>query len=101
MALIRWLSRLASRDLPGTVGPLLVAQGFVIDAEVTSEVQVFATDPQHAPIPMDQRVSCLAQWTDRRAGEIQIELRSSEPMLKRDTRCGAAASRLRHLIPPH
>lgn len=100
MAMIRWLSQLPSRDLPGTMRPMVMAIGFVIHDEVSSEMQLYATDPLDVEIHADQRVSLLVQWSDRSSGESEIELRSSEPMLKPHTRCEAAASQLKSMIQP-
>lgn len=78
----------------------IVDLGMVIDPSVSSSQQVYAIDALVGEITRHSRVKLIASWTDRPAGELQIEVISDEPMLLQGTRCERMATALQKVFPP-
>jgi len=74
--------------------------GLEIDPLVSSEMQVFASDPAGSTAAYGCRIKVFATWTDRLAGEVQFEVMSDEPMLRVGTRCELTAMALQAVFPP-
>jgi len=100
MALFHWLLRLPpDTDLASYVAPAIQEAGLVLDSELSNQVQVVAQDPVDAGLHHDCRVLLMINWTNRANGELVVEVRSAEPMLKRETRCAQIAAALQALLP--
>ena len=99
MAIVQWLERIEAPSLSETFAPLVQELQLEYLASVSSDSQLYATTPpakvSRANSP---RVSVLVMWTDRRGQEVQIEVRSDEPMLRPRTHCEHIAEKLRGLL---
>lgn len=102
MALFHWLLQVPpGTDLAAYVEPAIRQAGLVLDAELSSQVQIVAQDPIDAGFHHGSRVLLMMNWTNRRTGELVVEVRSSEPMLKHQTRCEQISTVLQRLLPSH
>ena len=99
MALFEWHTRLRSDNLERELRQGIESLGLVVDESTTSHAQLFACDPHDHRIHYAHRVSVIAAWTNQRSGEVKIEVRSQEPMLKKETRCQTLATALQRLFP--
>ena len=100
MALFKWLAATQESCLLSLMQDQIVDLGMVIDPSVSSSQQVYAIDALISEISHHCRVKLIAAWTDRAAGELQIELISDEPMLLQGTRCERMATALQKVFPP-
>jgi len=100
VALFQWVARLSddlnSDALAGVLQPL----GLDVDPDFTSQAQVVLRDRHGEPRTLDSRVTVMASIVNRARQEIQLEVRSSEPMLSRGTRCERVAASIKLLFPP-
>ena len=94
MALVSWITRVDGDGLLDALADSLQQLGLVVDGSVSTPSQVLAADAPNCGLPMDQRVTVLASWNCSRSRECQLEVRSSEPQLRRDTRCQQIARQL-------
>lgn len=101
MALYRWIStKVSSWELESSLETVLKNTGLAVDSEISNEYQLLAKDAEDSSIPYSQRVNVIVSWNDRLRGEIQIEVRSSEPLLRKGTRCELIANTIREAMPP-
>ena len=100
MALFHWLLEVPpDTDLTSYVSPAIAQAGLVLDADLSNQVQIVAQDPLDAGLPHTSRVLLMMNWTNRAKGELVVEVRSAEPMLKRETRCEQISTALQQLLP--
>lgn len=95
MAFFKWLSTIDGDCVTSALQPLIADLGLVLDAELCHQAQLYALEPIQQGIHHQERVTVLATWSDRHCGEVQIEVRSGEPLLRPTTRCEQIASGLR------
>jgi len=94
LALFKWLLPIApSTDLK-SFDPLVEALGFEIDQSISSQYQRYASDPSTQKVEHSSRVSILIMRCNKDSSDITIEVRSSEPMLRKNTRCELKAKEL-------
>lgn len=98
MAAVRWLLHTEEPCLMSLVCRHISSYGLVIDSSVSSALQVFASDPPGSDVPHSSRLKLIASWTDREAGEAQIEIISDEPMVAKGTRCETVSDSLKRSI---
>jgi len=99
VAIFQWVEQLETSSLADVFTPLLDVLGLDAVAAVTSDVQWYAVTPLAQISSLQRpRVSVLVTWSDRRAREVQIEVRSDEPMLRSGTSCEQVAEQLRELL---
>ena len=100
MALFHWLLQIPpGEDLASTIEPAIQQAGLVLDAEHSTTAQIVAHDPIDAGVHHASRVLLMISWTNRPKGELVVEVRSAEPMLKRQTRCEQVSAALQRLLP--
>lgn len=99
MALFEWHTTLQAQDLCSQLRAGITSLGLVIDPLTSNHVQLFASDPVDTPMRHASRVTVLAAWTNQAQGEVKIEVRSQEPMLRKGTRCETTALALQRLFP--
>jgi hypothetical protein len=99
MALFEWHTNLRSDNLQSELRNGIESLGLVVDESATSHAQLFACDPHDQGIHYAERVSVIAAWTNQRSGEVKIEVRSQEPLLRKQTRCQTLAAALQQLFP--
>ncbi len=100
MALFKWLAETQQNCLLTLLQDQIVALGMAVDSSVSNSQQVYAVDTQSREISHSSRVKLIASWTDRSAGELQIEVMSDEPLLLQGTRCERMATALQRAFPP-
>ena len=100
MAVFKWLTRISGENLIEAVQQDLESIGLVINHEVSSCCQLYAVDPATGRLQPGQRVQVIATWSDRPSGEILIEVRSDEPMLRPQSRCERLAKQLQASLEP-
>lgn len=99
VANFQWFEQLETSSLAEVFTPLLDPLGLDAVSAVTSDVQWYAVTPLAQVAALQRpRVSVLVTWSDRRAREVQIEVRSDEPMLRTGTSCEQVAEQLRQLL---
>jgi hypothetical protein len=74
--------------------PPIEALGFEVDQHISSQYQLYALDPATSKVEIDSRVSILITRCNKDSRDITIEVRSSEPMLRKNTRCELKAKAL-------
>lgn len=99
MALFAWLTTVQSLDEGSALADGIASLGLKIDPAASSSAQLFASDPVDAPLRLSMRVTVLASWSNQSSGEVKIEVRSAEPMLRYGTRCEMTANALRQMFP--
>lgn len=100
MALYTWLSSPPGECLFDHFGQVLDDLGLQICQEASSEQQIFATEVATAGMLQSNKVNVTVSWASSSKRTCQVEVRSSEPMFKRDTRCEKLAEALRSHAPP-
>jgi hypothetical protein len=100
MALFKWLAETEESCLLALLRDRVVDLGVAVDGSVSNSLQVYAVDSQSGVTSHHERVKLIASWTDRSAGELQIEVMSDEPLLLRGTRCEQMATALQGVFPP-
>ena len=94
MARFSWIARLDHDQLSAGLSQPLQQLGLELDDQVSSSSQLLARDQVDCRIPLAARVTVLASWNCSRSREYQVEVRSSEPQLRRGTRCEQIATEL-------
>ena len=99
MAVVQWIEKLDSASIADVFDPLIEALGLELVGLARRDLQLFAVTPlARAPLLRSARVSVLVIWSDRRAHEVHIEVRSDEPMIRAGTSCEQVAQQLRQLL---
>ncbi len=98
MALYTWLSSTSGDCLRSLFEPAFRELGLKILQEASGDHQIYAEDSFVQGVPHSSRVNVLVSWTSAEKCQFQIEVRSSEAMLKRGTRCEIVAAALRNFV---
>jgi hypothetical protein len=72
----------------------------VISKEISNGYQLYASDRLGAELKPESQVKVLVSWASRNPQELQVEVRSHEPLLRSGTRCEHIAIALKRLLPP-
>ena len=99
MALYTWLSSIPKPPLAESFAGAFEELGFKILEEASGEHQIYAEEIAISSHPHTSRVNVLVCWTCASKIQCQIEVRSSEAMLKRGTRCEEVATALKTFAP--
>ena len=100
MALYRWISQGPDRErLQGSVVEQLTRLGLRVQPALSTESQLVAKDPDDGSQPIMARVTVLLSRLSRGGHEWQVEVRSSESMARRATRCALVADSLQRVLP--
>ena len=94
MALFKWLIPISPNTELKSFDAVIEALGFEIDQSISSQYQLYATDPAISKVEIDSRVSILITRCNKDSCDFTIEVRSSEPMLRKNTRCELKAKEL-------
>ena len=101
MALYSWLSAPSSDSLSDYFSPVLSNLGLQVCEEACTEQQLYAVEvPVKGGLQYSKRVNVTATWSGSSKKQCQVEVRSSGPMFKSDTRCQKVAQALRIYAPP-
>ena len=100
MALFQWIATKQSGQELGSLQHSLENLGLIVDQEFCNQSRIDARENDAACSCMNSRVTVMI-FANRGTGQgYQVEVRSSEPMLKRGTRCESIAKELMTIIPP-
>ena len=94
MALFKWLIPISPNTELKSFDAVIEALGFEIEQSISSQYQLYATDPAISKVEIDSRVSILITRCNKESPDFTIEVRSSEPMLRKNTRCELKAKEL-------
>lgn len=100
MALFRWFAKTEADDLLSGLSCTVESLGLVVNHEVSSPDQLYATDLGVCAASLAVGVKVIVTWSDKRCGEILIEAMSSEPLLRHDSRGRSLATQLQLDLPP-
>ena len=100
MALIRWIASVEKNDLEQRLLNSIEGMGLEIDHEFSSSRMLYARDKDGLKCSFKARVKIFVSSTNEIESEYQFEVRSSEPMLRRGTRCEQVANEIKSAIPP-
>lgn len=98
MALFQWIVEADHTDLLARMNFLVDCLGLQIDQEYSSGVMIFARDKERARLPLPARVTVIISANNGSDNEFQVEVRSSEPMLRSETRCELIAAELQKAL---
>jgi len=99
VALFQWIAASECQDLLRDFIGAVEQLGLEVDPEFSSSISIYAREQEGARTPTNARVTVIISATNGSKDEFQIEVRSSEPMLKRETRCEQIATELKAIIP--
>lgn len=100
MALFKWLASASPGSLTELLASDLDVLGLEINELVSTDAQLYASDPIGAEYSCASRLRLFVAWTDRVRGELQFELMSDEPLVRSGTRCELTAAALLKSFPP-
>ena len=99
MALYQWIETIGSSSIPEHFSPLIAQLGLQMIDSVSNDLQIYALTPRSGQAFDEQPiVSVLVTWCNRGTHEVQIEVRSDEPMLRSGTGCEQIAQQLRTML---
>ena len=99
MALFQWITAEERSSLLTRLQQAVEQLGLTVDQEFSTSSTIYARDQEGARTPLSARVAVIISPNNGASNEFQVEVRSSEPMLKRGTRCEQIATELRGVIP--
>lgn len=99
MALFQWSSTTELCELQRCLQDASESLGLEVDQELSQNASIYVREKGGSAIPLNSRVTVLISPRNGARTEFLVEVRSSEPMLRRGTRCEDIASKLKALIP--
>jgi hypothetical protein len=99
MALFRWIAEGEHNALEERLSSSINALGLEIDQELSNNTGIYAKDSKESRYSAKSRITVAIYPINSSRTEHQIEIRSSELMLSRDTRCEKVALALKSVIP--
>ncbi len=100
MALYQWISSVKWDGLEQRLLECLQETGLEIDPEFSKGKIIYASDGDGCKCAWNARVNLIISPNNTTTNEYVVEVRSSEPMLKKGTRCEQIASKVKTAIPP-
>jgi hypothetical protein len=100
MALFRWIVRHERSELLSRAQSAIDSVGLEIDNEFSNAVNILAREKEGSKVNANARATVTISPNGGELDEFQVEVRSSEPMLKKGTRCEHVANVLRVLLVP-
>jgi hypothetical protein len=94
VALFKWLLPISPNTDLQSLDAVVESLGFEIDQSISSKYQLYATDPATSKVEYSSRVSILITRCNKDSRDFTVEVRSSEPMLRKNTRCEQKAKEL-------
>lgn len=98
MALFQWIVSIDHKDLLKRIESAIEQMGMEVDREFSKNGSIYARDRDGAKTAASSRVTVIATPNNGSKNEYLLEVRSSEPMLKRGTRCEQVASAIQASI---
>ena len=100
MAFYTWTSSLSGESLINLFSSILISLGFEVCEEASGDRQLYAVEVSNVGVAKYSKVSVLISWVGSSKSKCQIEVRSAEPMLMKDTKCENIAKALKEFSPP-
>lgn len=100
MALYQWHAATSQNCLLTLFADRLVELSFEVVPSVSHSDQVYAIGSPACQMNRCSNVRLVAAWTDRHAGEFQIDLISDEPFLLQGSCCELVSVTLQKIFPP-
>jgi len=94
LALFKWLRPIAPDFDLKSFAPLIEALDLEIDQSISSQYQLYASDPVTSKVEHSSRVSVLVTRCNKDSRDVTIEVRSSELLPRKNTRCELKAKAL-------
>lgn len=99
LALFQWITGSGRQELLDRLTSAARRLNLEIDQEYSNNLTIYARDKDGARTPIKARVTVIISPTNGSRDEFHVEVRSSEPMLKRGTRCEQIATDLKAVMP--
>ena len=100
MATYQWISSNDGQQCRDEIQSSLKELGLEVDSTISQGATIYTCDAVGSNVPPYSRVVVIISTTNRSKNELQVEVRSSEPMIKKSTRCQTIAQALKAMIPP-
>lgn len=100
MAVFQWIARVEREGLEERLLGSIAGMGLELDLEISNDKIIYARDPDRLKCGISERVNIVITLNNSTQGEYLVEVRSSEPMLMKDTRCERVAQKVKQVIPP-
>ena len=98
VALFKWFLPISPNTDLHPLHLLIERLGFEVDQSISSQYQLYASDPATSKVEYSSRVSILITRCNKDSCDLTIEVRSSEPMLRTNTRCEQKANALKEAL---
>ena len=100
MALFQWITTGERAALEANLADSFDEVGLEVDKEVSGVGGIYASEKGGPSFGGKAKVTVIFSPTNVTKDEFLIEVRSSEPMLKRGTRCEQIANTLKSILVP-
>ncbi|WP_094561782.1 hypothetical protein [Synechococcus sp. 8F6] len=99
MALFQWIAAAEQGEFQDRLASAVGRLNLEIDQEFSNSGTIYARDKDGLKTSINARGTVMISPNNETRDELQVEVRSSEPMLKRGTRCEQIANDLKAVIP--
>ena len=100
MSLYQWITCIEQVDVNRQLLICLQENNLELDPEFSSGKIIYARDGNKSKCAWNTRVDIIISPNNGMTDEYVVEVRSSDPMLKKGTRCEEVATLLKTVIPP-
>ena len=100
MALYQWITSIEHVEVNRQLFKCLQENNLELDPEISNGKIIYARDGNKSKCAWNTRVDIIISPNNGMTDEYVVEVRSSEPMLKKGTRCEEVATILKTVIPP-
>ena len=98
LALFRWKCWIPAGESLDYFLPLIDKLGLEVERTISTKFQLYASDSPTAAVDQISQVSVLILRCSCNSSDVTIELRSGEPMLRKNTRCESKAKALQKAL---
>ncbi len=100
MALYQWITSIEHDEVNRQLLECLQENNLELDLEFSNGKTIYARDGNKSKCAWNTRVDIIISTNNSTRNEYLVEVRSSEAMLKKGTRCQEIATKLKVVIPP-
>lgn len=101
MALYQWITSIEHVEVNRQLLEYLQENSLELDPEFSKGKTIYARHGNKSKCAWNARVDIIISPSNSTRNEYIVEIRSSEPMLKKGTRCEEIATKLKNIIPPN